>query len=141
MKKLLLIGLLFGNAMPIMRLTGQSCKSADTLSVDIIDQVIALATTSDSVIRTSLQVPGTTTSQIALVTDQTICLQAWQAVDSTVKATNPNAPANSTPRALYVVTVGSYKAVVDPEAHVGEWFPMYFFDPDWNYVNMLVGWR
>ena len=140
MKKLFLLAILFGIAMPITQVAGQ-CKSADTLSADIIDQVIALATTSDSVIRVSLQVPGTTTSQVALVTDQTICLRAWQAVDSTVKATNPNAPVNSTQRPLYVVTVGSYRAVVDPLAHVGEWFPMYFFDAAWGYVNMLVGWR
>jgi hypothetical protein len=115
--------------------------SADTLSTDILNEVIAITTTSDSLLRTALEVPATTPSQIGLVTDEAICARAWRAVDSTVRATNPDALANATPRRLYVVTVGSFKAVVDPDAQVGEWFPMYFFDAAWTYVNMLLGWR
>jgi hypothetical protein len=141
MRKNLIAALCFFVALPTAPITAQSCQPADSLSSDMIDELNSLMAPTDTVVRGSLQLPSVATSQIALVTDQTVCMRAWQAVDSTVRATNPSAPANSAPRPLYVVTVGTYWAVVDPRAHVGEWFPMYFFDPAWKYLNMLGGWR
>lgn len=141
MKQSLLLVVLLSLALPLQRTSAQSCMSADTLSADILAEVTALTTTSDSLLRTALQVPATTSSQISLVTDELVCARAWQALDSTVKATNPAALADAPPRRLYVVTVGSFRAVVDPDARVGEWFPMYFFDAAWTYVNMLLGWK
>jgi hypothetical protein len=96
---------------------------------------------SNDTIRTTLGIPLASSSQINLVADENLCTISLRAVDSTVHATNPIAPTTIPTRPLYVVTVGSYYAVVDPTAMTGEWLPMYFFDAAWHYVNSLIGWR
>ncbi|MBA3646809.1 MAG: hypothetical protein H0W63_11620 [Gemmatimonadaceae bacterium] len=121
-------------------LGAQNCHGADSLSSDIITEINSLMGTDDTV-RTTLGIPAATPSQVALVSNETICAVARQAVDSTVHSTNPLAPATIPQRALYVVTVGVYYAIVDPTAMTGEWLSMYFFDANWNYVNSLIGWR
>ncbi len=119
---------------------GQACHAADSVSTDILAELNGLMTADDTV-RTSLQLPLATSSQIALITNETTCDRARQAVDSAVHATNPIAPATLPARPLYLASVGAYFAIVDPMAHTGEWHPMYFFDGNWNYVNSLIGWR
>jgi hypothetical protein len=93
-----------------------------------------------STLRTKLQLPSVDTSQITLVTDADICAAGLVALDSLVHATNPEAAATLPARDLYIVSIGNYKAVVDPNASAGEWLPIYFFDTLWAYVSTLIGW-
>jgi hypothetical protein len=91
-------------------------------------------------LRTKLQLPIADTSQITLVTDQAVCARGLVALDSLVHATNPDAAVDLPARNLYVVSIGTYKGVVDPTASAGEWIPIYFFDNLWSYVSIVVGW-
>lgn len=131
---LALFGLLF--AVPA---TAQSCRTADSLSTDLLAEIKALMAAGNTV-RTKLQLPSVDTSQITLVTDAGVCAAGLAALDSLVHATNPEAAANLPARDLYVVSIGDYKAVVDPNASAGEWLPIYFFDTLWAYVSVLIGW-
>jgi hypothetical protein len=95
---------------------------------------------STNTLRIKLQLPSVDTTQIALVTVDSVCAKALSALDSLIHATNPDAPTNIPARNLYVVSFGGYSAVVDPGTSMGEWLPLFFFDAAWVYVSVLVGW-
>lgn len=119
---------------------GQSCLGADSLGSDVLAEVKQLMATGKTSLRNKLQLPSVDTSQVTLVTDANICAAGLVALDSLVHATNPDADPNIPARDLYVVSIGDYKAVIDPNASAGEWLPIYFFDTAWGYLSMLVGW-
>ena len=118
--------------------TVRACMPPDYNSTQLAEYITEMASGADSVVRVSLEVPRVRKSQVYLVTNEAVCTRAWRAVDSTVKATNPRAPAKSVQRPLYVFRVGSYTAVSDPRTYAGEWAPIYFFDEKWTYVNSLA---
>jgi hypothetical protein len=118
----------------------QSCQPADSVSVDMLAEIKQLMLPTKNSLRTKLQLPIADTSQITLVTDQAVCARGLVALDSLIHATNPDAPVNLPGRNLYVVSIGSYKGLVDPTASAGEWVPIYFFDDLWTYVSMVIGW-
>jgi len=94
----------------------------------------------DNQTRISLQLPSVTASQILLVTDSTVCARALQVLDSVIHVVNPNAPANIPARGLYVINIGSFIAVSDPnDRSEGRMF-VNFFDAAWTWLSNL-GWR
>lgn len=117
----------------------QSCMPADSLSTDMLAEIKRLMAPGN-VVRTTLQLPSVDTSQITLVTDDSVCAAGLVALDSLVHATNPDADASIPARNLYVVSIGGYKGIVDPDASAGEWLPIYFFDALWTYVSTVIGW-
>lgn len=139
MKQNVIAAAFFGVMLPFAAAHSQSCHAADSVSAAAIAEVNSMMGPSDT-LRNSLQVPLVSTNQIALVTTESTCARAILAVDSVVHATNPNAPISLPSRSLYVITVGTYTAIVDPIANVDGWVPLYFFDSAWNFVNTLIRW-
>jgi hypothetical protein len=82
-----------------------------------------------------LHVPFLTASEVTLVTDETSCVRARHALDSLVHATNPHAPSELPARALYVVKLGTYNALVDLTTRVEGDYMLDLFDPSWAYLG------
>jgi hypothetical protein len=116
----------------------KTCHAADDESANVIRAVNALMKPESEPLRTRFGVPFVSPSQIALVTDSTICARAGQALDSLAGSWAPNQPqppANSNP--LYVVQVGSYFAVVDengPPPDQSQF--IFYFSPLWEFRTM-----
>lgn len=126
-------------ALPVQ---GQSCHTSDTESASLLFDLQQMADTGGTeytVLRAALHVPAVPAAQVVLVSDDSTCARARQALDSLIHATNPNA-ANPLPvRALYVIKVGSVTAVNDPNSHAGEYSPIAFFDAQWTFLGNTLG--
>jgi hypothetical protein len=94
--------------------------------------------TSKVAVRARLKLPATDTSQIVLVTNDSICTRARQVVDSLIHADNPSAPNPLPSRAFYVIRIGSVFAVRDPGSHMGEYSPIDFFDEHWTWLSTMT---
>lgn len=104
-----------------------------------LQQVADTGNTEYTVLRSKLHAPATPAAQVVLVSDDSACARARQALDSLIHATNPNA-ANPLPqRALYVIKIGSITAVNDPNGRAGEYSPIVFFNPQWSFLGNMLG--
>jgi hypothetical protein len=123
---------------PIM---AQSCHAADSNSASMLHDLQQMADTGNTeypVVRAKLHIPVVPAAQVVLVSDDSTCTRARQALDSLIHATNPNA-ANPLPaRPLYVIKVGSVTAVNDPNGRAGEYTPIDFFDPQWSFLGTIA---
>ena len=139
MKKVLLLVSLASGALPARELQAQSCMAADTSSVRIIATIrrLVTGTTGAAQSRAMLHLPSLAASQVTLVTDEASCLRARQAQDSLVHATNPRSPSVIPARALYVVKLGTYNALVDPGPRTEGNVMLGFFDPSWVYLGSI----
>jgi hypothetical protein len=129
-------------AVPGGKAVGQSCRPADARSDRMIETLNRLMNGSkkDSLTRASLMLPIVTPSQIVLITDSTVCARAIQVLDSIIHVTNPVAPANIPPRPLYVISIGSFIAISDPNDQSDGRMAIDFFDATWKWLSGL-GWR
>lgn len=139
MKNMLLLVSVAIATLPAHDLRAQSCIAPDTASARIIATIqrIVTGTTKAAQSRAVLHIPSLTASQVTLVTDEVSCARARQAQDSLVHATNPNAPSSLPARALYVVKLGTYNALVDPGARTEGDAMLGFFDPNWAYLGSI----
>lgn len=120
----------------------QSCKAADSQSASMLIGLRQTADTADTesvVLRSKLQIHAVPAAQVTLVSDDSTCARARQALDSVIHATNPNALNPLPARALYVMRVGSVTAVRDPAARAGEYSPIEFFDSRWSSLGTMLG--
>jgi hypothetical protein len=119
----------------------QSCHAADSESASMLIDIRKIADTADAsavLMRSKLHTPAVSAAQVILVTSDSVCVRARQALDSLIHASNPNA-ANPLPaRALYVIRVGSVTAVRDANARAGEYSPIEFFDPQWSFLGTML---
>jgi hypothetical protein len=141
MRRIYIVALL-GLAVPVTYSSAQSCRPSDARSDRMIGTFNRLMTGNDkdNKTRISLQLPSVTTSQILIVTDSAVCARALQALDSVVHVTNPYAPANIQARPLYVIRIGSFIAVSDPNDRSDGRMIINFFDAAWTWLSNL-GWR
>jgi hypothetical protein len=126
-------------ALPTRDLSGQSCLPADTASVRIITtiQKVVAGTGGAAQTRAMLHLPSLMAFQVTLVTDEASCVRARQAQDDLVHATNPSSPTVIPARALYVVKLGTYNALVDPGPKTRGNTMLGLFDPDWAYLASI----
>jgi hypothetical protein len=139
MKNVLLLVSLTSVALPTLELRAQSCMAADTPSVRIITTIQKVVSGSGGAAqtRTMLRLPRLTPSQVTLVTDEASCVRARQAQDDLVHATNPSSPTVIPARALYVVKLGTYNALVDPGPKTRGNTMLGLFDPNWIYLGSI----
>jgi hypothetical protein len=139
MRKMLLRLALATIALPTRKLDAQSCLGPDTASVRIIATIRGIVTggTKAAQSRAVLHLPKLMPSEITLVTDEASCVRARQAQDSLVHATNPNSPSVIPARALYVVKLGTYNALVDPGPRTEGDVMLGWFDPNWTYLGSM----
>jgi hypothetical protein len=64
-------------------------------------------------------------------------VRARQAQDDLVHATNPSSPTVIPARALYVVKLGTYNALVDPGPKTRGNTMLGLFDPNWIYLGSI----
>src|SRR5258707_567263 len=123
-----------GLAAWVVPLSAQSCRPADTRSGRMISTLDRLMTgsTKDNLTRISLRLPSVAPSQVVIIADSAVCARALQVLDSVVHVTNPSAPANIPPRALYVIGIGSFIAVSDPNDRIDGLMVINFFDAAWT---------
>jgi len=120
----------------------QSCKTADSQSASMLIGLRKLADTTGTeyiVLRSKLQTAAVSAAQVTLVSDDSTCARARQALDSLIHANNPNALNPLPPRALYVMRVGSVTAVRDPAGRAGEYSPILFLDYRWSFLGTMLG--
>ena len=116
------------------RASGQACKAADAQTASVLTDFYSLADSthaSQAASRALYQITPVPATQVYLVTTDSLCDRARQALDSVALAKNPLAPA-SVARPLYVFKIGSVYVVWDPATSAGEWAPLFFFSPSWS---------
>lgn len=120
---------------------GQACRPADARSDRMISTLDRLmnGNKKDTLTRISLLLPIVPPSQIVVVTDSAVCARAIQVLDSIIHITNPDAPANIPPRPLYVINIGSFIAISDPNDQSDGHMAIDFFDATWKWLSGL-GW-
>jgi len=114
----------------------QTCHRADVNSAHFIQTLVAMMDTAAAraALRTKLQLPVVSASQITLVTDSTVCARAGQAADSVFKVWEPSATLDPTTAPLYVIKVGTSYAVTDlNNVDDGESDFVFIFGPLWEY--------
>lgn len=120
----------------------QSCHPSDSSSASMLEDLQQMADTGNAefrAFRAKLHIPAVPAVQVALVSDDSMCVRARQALDSLIHATNPNA-ANPLPvRTLYVIRIGNVTAVNDPNSRAGEYSPIDFFDLQWSFLGTMLG--
>lgn len=120
----------------------QACHASDARGQSMVlglQRIADTAETSNVLVRSKIHTPAVPATQVALVTDDSVCARARQALDSLIHATNPNA-ANPLPaRPLYVIRVGTVTAINDPSGSAGEYSPIAFFDPLWAFLGVVLG--
>lgn len=104
-----------------------------------LQQVADTGGTEYTALRSKLHIPAAPASQVALVSDDSTCTRARQALDSLIHVTNPNAASTLPQRALYVIRIGSVTAVNDPNGRAGEYSPIMFFNPQWSFLGNMLG--
>jgi hypothetical protein len=112
-----------------------TCRAADGESARFLGVLTRMMQADEAGLRTSMSVSLVDTSQIVLVTNSTVCVQAGQALDSLAYAINPvtHSPA-SIP--LFVFQIGTSYAIVDllsPNANDAEF--IHFFSSSWQYTG------
>lgn len=114
----------------------QTCHRADVNSAHFIQTLVAMMDTAAAraALRTRLQLPVVTASQITLVTDSTVCARAGQAADSVARVWEPSMTLDPTTDPLYVIKVGTSYAVIDlNNVDDGESDFVFIFGPLWEY--------
>lgn len=120
----------------------QSCHASDSQSASMLldlQQVADTGGTEYTALRSKLHIPAVPATQVALVSDDSACTRARQALDSLIHATNPDAASPLPQRALYVIRIGSVTAVNDPNGRAGEYSPIVFFNPQWSFLGNMLG--
>ena len=121
---------------------GQSCHASDSQSASMLldlQQVADTGGTEYTTLRSKLHIPAVPAAQVVLVSDDSTCTRARQALDSLIHATNPNAATPLPERALYVIKIGSITAINDPNGRAGEYSPIVFFNPQWSFLGNMLG--
>ena len=91
----------------------------------------------DSALTHGLNLPLVQSSEIALVSDPTICARAGVAIDSVAQDSDPTqtlSPPSSTP--LYVFKIGSSFGVFDGTVENDHFAFMFFFGPVWQFLSI-----
>lgn len=126
---------------PANLLAQTPCRGPDSTSTRIVAEILRYSTATagdDLKVRTALNLP--LTSQVALVTNKTTCTKA-QAAFATEFASQGSAVSS----AVYVVSVGTVYAVVDPQyrynnvARPGAWPFVYFVDSKFKKLSVFAG--
>lgn len=112
-----------------------ACMPSSGYADNFRSYVIELTTTSDSVeqvTRTSAQLPIVAdTTQIAFISDSTICAQA-----AVAHALAANQSGDALP--VYVLRVSSTRYVIFNGSSVGEFLVYYIFDENFNLLSSLA---
>ena len=137
MKILVIASVIAVGLSPSSAVGAQACHAADTYSAHMITVLNSLMTPADSIFRRDqLHLPAATSAQISLVSNDSVCIRARQALDSLAVATNPDAINPDPPTPLYVFAISTHFGIVDPTDSAGEWIPLYFFGPLWNFLSV-----
>lgn len=114
------------------------CRAADAFAAGTIPWLDSLMTGSDSLnasLRAKLRVTRTTSSEIALVTEQSVCTNAARAVDVAVGHVQNG-------RRVYVFKARTHYMVFDPESLDteldGGYRQHFFFTSSWTYLGAAV---
>lgn len=112
------------------------CLPADSGAAQLVQYVHYLITSTDPAVvtlRGSLGLSNVSVSQVSVVTSETECARAQQAVDRL--ASTPGSG-----RRMYVVKAGNERFFVrDPNATAGEHTPALAFDNKWVFIKSLLG--
>lgn len=119
----------------------QSCHKADVNSAHFIQTLVAMMDTAAArtALRTTLNLPVVTATQITLVTDSAVCARAGQAADSVAKVWEPSMTLDPTTDPLYVIKVGTSYAIADlNNVDDGETDFVFIFGPLWEYRGIVL---
>jgi hypothetical protein len=123
--------------LPLSSGAAQACGTADSYSSHMIGVINSLMAPADSLFRRDeLHLPSASGAQISLVTDENVCTHARQALDSLAAATNPDAPNPPPARPVYVFAILTHFGVVDRTQTAGEWIPLFFYSPLWEFLSV-----
>lgn len=129
----IVLAALFGLVQP---LRAQTCLPADDSSVNDVNWLTLVATSSDSEYAARRQrygIPATQPNKISYVTEETVCMAAAAAYQQAVGTQPP--PGG---RRVYVVKVGSVYVVRDPQELAGEWERSLVFDKNFNLLSAYL---
>lgn len=135
-----MLGLLFclGMTAPITASSQTTaCKQANDTSTRIISAVKSIMTQTNKV-RLRANLPLTPLSDISLITDENVCIQARDAYNAYTYSSNPSPPNPLPAFQFYVLRVGTYFATFDPDDRAGEWHIIDFFDSTWHHVGTML---
>jgi D-alanyl-D-alanine carboxypeptidase len=110
-----------------------TCRSADTTSAyleAIIEGIVSLTDSTSTVVRTALNLPLISASNVSLVTQSQTCGKAASALDAAQNSTNPN-------RTMYVFTRYAVFEVAGPSSDFsgpGANF-IWYFTNKWDYLS------
>lgn len=113
--------------------TGTCLPATDSTSQRMVRYLDTLVTSSDSgqqQLVHILSLSSPTLSDVSPVTNDSICTQAAVALNSIARVKRSSI-------SLYVVKVKNVFAVVDTVARINGGYPLWFFDSNWSYVNLL----
>lgn len=113
------------------------CKTAADTSARLTAEVRGIMTPTNKV-RLQAKVPVTPPAEISLISDESTCIRALDALNAYIFSTSANPPSPLPEYPVYVLRVGSYFGVFDPEQRVGEWHIIEFFDSLWNHVGSML---
>jgi len=113
------------------------CKTAADTSARLVAEIKAIMTPTNT-FRLHAKVPVTPLSEISLITDENTCIRALEGLNAYIFSTSPNPPNPLPEYPVYVLRVGSYFGVFDPEQRLGEWHIIEFFDSLWNHVGSML---
>jgi hypothetical protein len=114
----------------------QTCRSADEMGQSLVSDLKKLVSTTDQRVISArdsfYRVPAVPVSGIVLVTSDSICAAAAQALNSLYSETKS--------RTVYVVSLGSSWAVMDPaDDPTGRYLTVLVFDQAWAKIGGYSG--
>ena len=118
-------------------LVANTCRSADTTSAylkAIIEGIVSLTDSTSTVVRTALNLPLLSASNVSLVTQSQTCGKAASALDAAQNSTNPN-------RTMYVFKLGTTRYAVFEVAGSSSDFSgpganfIWYFTNKWDYLS------
>ncbi len=108
------------------------CGTDPVVQTLVLNGVRRILTSADEEgLRTRLGIAGLSADAALSVSDARVCARAAQRI-------NYLDGDNRRDRMVYVVEVGSVRAVHDPSFQLGEWSPLVFFDSHWKVLETLL---
>ena len=117
-RSLLLSALLLATSLSLPASAQSVCRPADKASADLIEEMgrYSSAPAGDAAImRDSLRLPSVPRSQVALVTNESVCKKA-----KATYQTSLSTPGHTFSGRVYVVKIGTVYAVLDPTFNLGD---------------------
>lgn len=127
-----LSALLFAPRLRAQTVTG-TCLPTDSISTRIVrlfQSFISGSTPEDSTMRSTLGLNAVTSSEVVVVTADSVCSRAAMAMDA-------QRDEKSTSYSLYVVALGTSYAVVDTTGTRRGYTPAWVFDQNWNFISAV----